>query len=80
MAQSKRKAGDRMMKLNKQQELMLKKLDACLEITSTPFLDDSEHFSYLVNHILAKLEGASSVNLTSLTDEVDEIVEEDMEC
>lgn len=68
------------MKLNKQQELMLKKLDACLEITSTPFLDDSEHFSYLVNHILAKLEGASSVNLTSLTDEVDEIVEEDMEC
>ena len=78
MAQSKRKAGDRMM--TKQQELMLKKLDACLEITSTPFLDDSEHFSYLVNHILAKLEGASSVNLTSLTDEVDEIVEEDMEC
>lgn len=68
------------MKLNKQQELILKKLDACLEITSTPFLDDSEHFSYLVNHILAKLEGASSVNLTSLTDEVDEIVEEDMEC
>ena len=68
------------MKLNKQQELMLKKLDACLEITSTPFLDNSEHFSYLVNHILAKLEGASSVNLTSLTDEVDEIVEEDMEC
>ena len=68
------------MKLNKQQELMLKKLDACLEITPTPFLDDSEHFSYLVNHILAKLEGASSVNLTSLTDEVDEIVEEDMEC
>ena len=68
------------MKLNKQQELMLKKLDACLEITSTPFLDDSEHFSYLVNHILAKLEGASSVNLTSLIDEVDEIVEEDMEC
>ena len=68
------------MKLNKQQELMLKKLDACLEIMSTPFLDDSEHFSYLVNHILAKLEGASSVNLTFLTDEVDEIVEEDMEC
>ena len=66
--------------MTKQQELMLKKLDACLEITSTPFLDDSEHFSYLVNHILAKLEGASSVNLTSLTDEVDEIVEEDMEC
>lgn len=28
------------MKLNKQQELMLNKLDACLEITSTPFLDE----------------------------------------
>ena len=67
------------MKLNKQQKLMLKKLESCLEITSTPFLNDSEHFSYLVNHVLAKLEHASSVNLTTLTDAVDEIVEEDME-
>lgn len=80
MAQGKRKAGDRMMKLNEQQKFMLKKLDPLLENASIAFLDDSEHFSYLVNHILAKLEGASSVNLTSLTDEVDEIVEEDMEC
>lgn len=66
------------MKLNKQQELMLKKLDACLEITSTPFLDDSEHFSYLVNHVLAKLGDVSFTDLTQLKDEVDEIVEEDM--
>lgn len=42
------------------------------------FLSSQKEFSYLVNHVLAKLEDASSVNLTSLTDEVDEIVEEDM--
>lgn len=68
------------MKLNKQQELMLKKLDACLEITSTPFLDDSEHFSYLVNNVLAKLGDISFTDLTQLKDEVNEIIKEDMEC
>ncbi len=68
------------MKLNKQQKLMLKKLDSCLEITSTPFLDDSEHFSFFVNHILAKLANVSFTELTTLTDDVAEIVEEDMEC
>ncbi|KAB1951831.1 hypothetical protein [Lactobacillus gasseri] len=68
-----------MMKLNEQQKFMLKKLDACLEITSTPFLDDSEHFSYLVNHVLAKLGDVSFTELTTLTDAVDEIIEEDME-
>lgn len=67
------------MKLNEQQKLMLKKLDACLEITSTPFLDDSEHFSYLVNHVLAKLGDVSFTELTTLTDAVDEILEEDNE-
>lgn len=67
------------MKLNEQQKFMLKKLDACLEITSTPFLDDSEHFSYLVNHVLAKLGDVSFTELTTLTDAVDEIIEEDME-
>lgn len=67
-----------MMKLNKQQELMLKKLDACLEITPTPFLDDSEHFSYLVNHVLAKLGDVSFTGLTDLKDKVNEIVREDM--
>lgn len=67
------------MKLNKTQELILKRLDAYLECAAISFLNDSEHFSYLVNHVLAKLEYASSVNLTALTDEVDEIVQEDME-
>lgn len=42
------------MKLNKTQELILKRLMLTY---------DSEHFSYLVNHVLAKLEYASSVNL-----------------
>lgn len=65
-------------KLNKQQELMLNKLDTCLEITSTPFLDDSEHFRYLVNHVLAKLENISFIELTYLKDEVNEIIKEDM--
>ena len=69
-----------MMKLNKQQELMLNKLDACLEITSTPFLDDSEHFSYLINNVLAKLGDISFTDLTQLKDKVNEIVQEDMEC
>lgn len=69
-----------MMKLNEQQKFMLKKLDACLEITSTPFLDDSEHFSYLVNHVLAKLGDMSFTGLTDLKDKVNEIVQEDMEC
>lgn len=68
------------MKLNKQQKLMLKKLDSYLEITSTPFLDDSDHFSYFVNHILAKLGNVSFTELTTLTDEVNEIVKEDMKC
>ena len=68
------------MELNKTQELMLKKLDACLEITSTPFLDDSEHFSYLVNNVLAKLGDISFTDLTQLKDKVNEIVQEDMEC
>ena len=67
------------MELNKTQELMLKKLDACLEITSTPFLDDSEHFSYLVNNVLAKLGDISFTDLTQLKDKVNEIVQEDME-
>lgn len=58
---------------------MLNKLDACLEITSIPFLDNSEHFSYLVNHVLAKLENISFTELTYLKDEVDEIIKEDME-
>ena len=65
-----------MNKLNKQQELMLNKLDTCLEITSTPFLDDSEHFSYLVNHVLAKLGNISFTDLTELEYEVNEIVQE----
>ncbi len=67
------------MKLDKQQELMLENLDDCLEMTSTPFLDDSEYFSFFVNHILAKLGDVSFTELTTLTDAVDEIVEEDME-
>ena len=66
--------------MTKQQELMLKKLDACLEITSTPFVDDSEYFSFFVNHILAKLGDISFTDLTQLKDEVNEIVQEDMEC
>ena len=68
-----------MMKIIEQQELMLNKLDACLEITSTPFLDDSEHFSYLVNNVLAKLGDISFTDLTQLKDKVNEIVQEDME-
>lgn len=44
------------MKLNEQQKLMLKKLDPLLEQASIAFLDDSEHFSYLVNHVLAENE------------------------
>ena len=59
---------------------MLNKLDACLEITSTPFLDDSEHFIYLVNNVLAKLGDISFTDLTQLKDKVNEIVQEDMEC
>ena len=35
---------------------------------------------FFVNHILAKLEDMSFTELTILTDAVDEIVEEDMEC
>ena len=66
--------------MTKQQELMLNKLDACLEITSTPFLDDSEYFSFFVNHILAKLGDVSFTGLTDLKDKVNEIVQEDMEC
>ena len=69
-----------MMKLNKTQELMLKKLDPLLETASIAFLEDSEHFSYLVNHVLAKLENMSFTELTYLKDEVNEIIKEDMEC
>lgn len=69
-----------MMKLNEQQKFMLKKLDPYLEKASIAFLEDSEHFSYLVNHVLAKLEDMSFTGLTDLADEVNEIVEEDMEC
>ncbi|WP_270254107.1 hypothetical protein [Lactobacillus johnsonii] len=68
------------MKLNEQQKFMLKKLDPLLEQASIAFLDDSEHFSYLVNHVLAKLENMSFTELTYLKDEVNEIVKEDMEC
>lgn len=67
------------MKLNEQQEFMLKKLDTLLEPASIAFLDDSEHFSYLVNHVLAKLENMSFTELTYLKDEVNEIIKEDME-
>lgn len=67
------------MKLNEQQKIMLKKLDPLLENASMAFLDDSEHFSYLVNHVLAKLEDMSFTGLTDLKDEVSEIVQEDME-
>lgn len=68
------------MKLNEQQKLMLKKLDPLLETASIAFLDDSKSFSYLVNHVLAKLEDMSFTGLTDLKDEVNEIVQEDMEC
>ena len=68
------------MKLNEQQKFMLKKLDPLLEQASIAFLDDSEHFSYLVNHVLAKLENMSFTELTYLKDEVNEIIKEDMEC
>lgn len=68
------------MELNEQQKFMLKKLDPLLENASMAFLDDSEHFSYLVNHVLAKLEDMSFTELTYLKDEVNEIVKEDMEC
>ena len=68
------------MKLNEQQKFMLKKLDPLLETASIAFLDNSEHFSYLVNHVLAKLENMSFTELTYLKDEVNEIVKEDMEC
>ncbi|OYR87363.1 hypothetical protein [Lactobacillus taiwanensis] len=68
------------MELNKQQKFLLEKLDAYLDTVPLVFLSSQKEFSYLVNHILAKLEGASSVNLTSLKDEVNEIVQEDMEC
>ena len=68
------------MKLNEQQKFMLKKLDPLLENASIAFLDDGEHFSYLVNHVLAKLEDMSFTGLTDLKDEVNEIVQEDMEC
>lgn len=54
------------MKLNEQQKLMLKKLDPLLETASIAFLEDSEHFSYLVNHVLAKLENMSFTELTYL--------------
>lgn len=67
------------MKLNKQQELMLKKLDPLLETVSIAFLDDSEHFSYLVNHVLVKLGDVSFTGLTDLKDKVNEIIKEDME-
>lgn len=66
------------MELNKQQKFLLEKLDTYLDTVPLVFLSSQKEFSYLVNHVLAKLEDASSVNLTSLTDEVDEIVEEDM--
>ncbi len=69
-----------MMKLNEQQKFMLRKLDPLLEKTSIAFLDDSKSFSYLVNHVLSKLENMSFTELTSLKDEVNEIVQEDMEC
>ena len=68
------------MKLNEQQKFMLKKLDPLLEKASIAFLEDSEHFSYLVNHVLEKLENMSFTELTYLKDEVNEIVKEDMEC
>lgn len=68
------------MKLNEQQKFMLKKLDPLLETASIAFLDNSEHFSYLVNHVLAKLENMSFTELTYLKNEVNEIVKEDMEC
>lgn len=68
------------MKLNEQQKFMLKKLDPLIEQASIAFLEDSEHFSYLVNHVLAKLENMSFTELTYLKDEVNEIVKEDMEC
>lgn len=68
------------MKLNEQQKFMLKKLDPLLEQASIAFLDDSEHFSYLVNHVLAKLGNMSFTELIYLKDEVNEIVKEDMEC
>lgn len=68
------------MELNKQQKFMLEKLDHYLEATSMAFLDDHEQFSYLVNHVLAKLEDMSFTGLTDLKDEVNEIVKEDMEC
>lgn len=68
------------MKLNEQQKIMLKKLDPLLENASIAFLDDSEHFSYIVNHVLAKLEDMSFIGLTDLKDKVNEIVQEDMEC
>lgn len=68
------------MKLNEQQKFMLNKLDPLLETSSIAFLDDSEHFCYLVNHVLAKLENMSFTGLTDLKDEVNEIVQEDMEC
>lgn len=42
--------------------------------------DGSEHFSYLVNHVLAKLGDVSFTGLTDLKDKVNEIVQEDMEC
>ena len=39
-----------------------------------------DSFSYLVNHVLAKLENMSFTELTYLKDEVNEIIKEDMEC
>ena len=69
-----------MMKLNEQQKFMLRKLDPLLEKTSIAFLDDSKSFSYLVIHVLSKLENMSFTELTCLKDEVNEIVQEDMEC
>ena len=39
-------------------------------------IDDSDHFSYLVNHVLAKLGDISFTDLTELEYEVNEIVQE----